>query len=209
MAGETDGQRSLSPDELWRYFKFPILLGVVCLICIALSISLFIKSYQSSDPIQFSSSESEQYTESTQSARATITIDVEGAVNNPGVYTLSETSRVEDAIAKAGGLTVGADLQAISQTINRAARLVDGAKIYFPNVGERDADHGDNLLGTVSSLVNINTSSLGELESLSGIGPATAKKIIDNRPYQTLEELVSKKALGQSLFEKLKTQLTL
>ncbi|MBI2404837.1 helix-hairpin-helix domain-containing protein [Candidatus Gottesmanbacteria bacterium] len=57
--------------------------------------------------------------------------------------------------------------------------------------------------------VNINTASQNELESLPGVGPVTAKKIIDNRPYQTLEELVSKKAVGNALFEKIKGSLSL
>ncbi len=209
MAGDADDQQSLSPIVLWRYFKFPILLGIICFVCIALSISLFIKSYQDVDPIQFSSLENTQSLESTQSAQLTIAVDVEGAVQNPGVYTLPQSSRVDDAIIKAGGLTAHADLQAISQTINRAAKLVDGAKLYLPKVGERTIAESEDVLGSVPSLVNINTASTRDLESLSGVGPTTAKNIIDNRPYQTLDELVSKKALGQSLFEKLKSQLAL
>ena len=209
MADDVDDQPSLSKKEFWRYFKFPILLGIVCVICIALSISLFIKSYQYSEPIRFSSSQDASNGESTQSARITITVDIEGAVRSAGVYELPQMSRVEDAILAAGGLTTDADLQAISQTMNRAAKLVDGAKLYFPRSDEGDGGETQGVSSSVSSLVNINTASSGELESLSGIGPTTAKKIIDNRPYQTLEELVSKKALGQSLFEKLKSQLVL
>ena len=207
MAGDGDAERSLSLAELWQYFRFPIILGAVCIVCIVLSISLFIKSYQYSDPIQFSSSQNEQ--EATQSARISITVDIEGAVINPGVYTLSESSRVEDAIERAGGFAINADLTSISQTINRAAKLVDGAKLYFPVVGDSDTKEPERVLGITSTLININTASSESLESLSGVGPTTAKKIIDNRPYQTLEELVTKKAMGQSLFEKLKNQLVL
>lgn len=209
MADEEGSHQSLSLHELWKYFKFPILLGLACLICIALSISLFIKSYQSSEPIQFSTSQGDQSTDSTQSAQLYITIDVEGAVNNPGVYELPQASRVEDAISKAGGLAASADIEAISQTINRAAKLVDGAKLYFPKAGVQGAQFGESVIGSTVSTVNINTASSEELEKLSGVGPATAKKIIENRPYQTLEEVVGKKALGQSLFEKLKGQLAL
>ncbi len=209
MAGEEGDRRSLSLSEFWSYFKFPIVLGVICIICIALSISLFIKSYQYSEPIQFSSSQADESTDSTQSAQLSITIDVEGAVNHPGVYLLPEASRVEDAISKAGGLATSADVETISKTINRAAKLTDGAKLYFPKVGEKGAQSGETVMGSATSTVNINTASSEELEKLSGVGPATAKKIIDNRPYQTLEELVSKNALGQTLFERLKGQLAL
>lgn len=57
--------------------------------------------------------------------------------------------------------------------------------------------------------VSVNSALAEDLEALPGIGPVTAKKVIDNRPYQTLEDLVNKKAMGQALFNKLKDQLTL
>lgn len=59
------------------------------------------------------------------------------------------------------------------------------------------------------SRVSVNRAAVEDLEALSGIGPVTARKIIDNRPYGSLEELVSKKAMGKSLLNKLKEQLTL
>ena len=61
---------------------------------------------------------------------------------------------------------------------------------------------------SVSSLININTASAGELDGLTGVGEATAQKIIDSRPYLAIEELVSKKVLGSKAFEKIKEKIT-
>jgi competence protein ComEA len=130
-------------------------------------------------------------------------------VVNPGVYELPGRSRVEDAIVAAGGLTSEADEERIALTLNRAANLVDGAKLYIPKTGESTAPVTSYNLESQSPLVHINFASQSELEALPGVGPVTAQKIIAGRPYQTLDELVSKKAVGQSLFEKIKPQLAL
>ena len=66
-----------------------------------------------------------------------------------------------------------------------------------------------DVIGLTTGLININSASQTELEALPGVGPVTAGKIIDGRPYQTLEELKSKKAVGNALFEKIKDKLTI
>ena len=94
-------------------------------------------------------------------------------------------------------------------------KLVDGAKIYIPKIGENIIEQNIGTQGQTSTgvsavgLISVNTASQAELEVLPGIGPVTATKIISNRSYQTLEELVTKKAMSQSLFNKLKEQLSL
>lgn len=193
---------------IWNDYKFPIILGSVSLFFISISIILLIKTTQIATPIEFSEGASVSGI-----TAGSITIDIEGAVVHPGVYSMPMGSRVEDSITKAGGLTDTADRARIEKTINRAAKLSDGAKLYFPSEGELpNVPKQGEALDTLSSgagPTNINAASQHELEALPGIGPVTAKKIIDNRPYQTLEELVSKKAMGQSLFEKLKSQISL
>lgn len=178
-------------------------MGGASLLLIALSIVLFVQSTQKPAPLRFSTDEA------TESAvlGATVTVDVEGAVLHPGVYTLPHTSRIDDAIAAAGGLSPDADGEVIAQTINRAAKLVDGAKIYIPVLGQESS--GASERSDLSTLVNINTSSQSQLEELPGVGPVTAGKIINNRPYQTVEELLLKKAVGQALFDKIKDKLTI
>lgn len=138
-----------------------------------------------------------------------ISIDVSGAVSKPGVYKLADGSRIEDAINAAGGFSKDSDKEYISKYINLAQKLVDGSKIYIPAVGESiSASKINQVAGTnTSAKININTAVQSELESLTGVGPVTAAKIISGRPYQKIEELIDKKILGKSLFEKIKDQI--
>ena len=138
-----------------------------------------------------------------------IVADIEGAVVHPGVYRLPQGSRIDDLLRAAGGFAPDVDTEAVAQSINRAAIVSDGAKIYIPGRGEHEALRDAGTSATVTPFVNINAASQAELESLIGIGAVTATKIISGRPYMRLEELVEKKAMGQSLFDKLKEQLTL
>lgn len=215
MADKNINQKPLTIGDVWSVYKIPIILGSISLLCIAISLTLLFKSYQTAAPIEFSSPAEVLTKESTLSAVLGITFDIEGAVVQPGVYQLPLGSRIEDAIGVSGGLSREADMDRIAASINRAAKITDGAKIYIPKIG--DSQNSTVFISTAntdkaaltSGLININTATTTQLESLPGVGPVTAKKIIDNRPYQTIEELVAKKALGQSLFDKLKDQMTL
>jgi competence protein ComEA len=150
-------------------------------------------------------------------AESEITIDISGAVVSPGVYTLTDGARIKDAIEKAGGLSDSADMDFVNRSFNLAAKLQDGSKLYIPEVGESIGSTTSNVaVGSsnasgvsVSGLININSASESELDTLSGVGPVTAGKIIDNRPYTSLEELVSKKAVSQSVLEKIKDSISL
>ena len=189
-----------------RQYKLPVFLGILSLLSIGVSAILFSQSIPQTKPIEFSSDTTDTSASTSAIVVRSITVDVEGAVVQPGVYSLPEGSRVEDAIAAAGGLHSEADLQTISQTVNRAAKVLDGGKLYFSKKGEVSGVSSKN---TDASLVSVNNASQSELEALPGVGPVTAGKIIQGRPYQLLEELVSKKAVGQSLFEKIRNQLSL
>lgn len=138
-----------------------------------------------------------------------ISVDVAGAVLNPGVYQLPESARVEDAVNAAGGFAEQASGEYISKYLNLAQKLVDGSKIYIPKTGEQlSGSQMGSVAGTATpSKVNINSSTQSELEALSGIGPVTASKIISDRPYQSVDELVSKKVVSKAVFEKIKEQL--
>jgi len=137
----------------------------------------------------------------------TIVVQVSGAVNRPDVYTLRESDRVKEAIAAAGGVTAEANLDAI----NLAERLQDGQRLHVPKRGETVTPAPTAMSGSPGR-ININTATLSELDTLKGIGPVTAQKIIDyrtkNGPFKRLEELVEAKLLSKSLFDSLKDQLT-
>ncbi len=141
----------------------------------------------------------------------TLSVDVSGAVNKPGVYQLKEGSLIQNAIAMAGGFADSASKEYISKTLNLAQKLSDGSKIYIPLEGEQvSAPQSSGAVAGASTQaqVNINTASESDLDALPGIGPVTASKIISSRPYQTIDDLVAKKVVSASVFAKIKDQIT-
>lgn len=141
-----------------------------------------------------------------------IQVDVSGAVNKPGVYQLKEGDRVEDAIGAAGGFSEQVNGEFISKNLNMAAKLTDGAKIYVPYQGDAaavGAGQGGVSGASTQAKININTASQSELESLNGVGPVTASKIISGRPYRAVEDLLNRKIVGKATFEKIKDSITI
>ncbi len=143
------------------------------------------------------------------STSSKIKVDVEGEVENPGVYELASDQRISDAIEKAGGLSANADREYVAKGVNLAQKLSDGVKIYIPSIDEKVGIGGVSV-GAASMVsnnpgsVNINTASQSELEALPSIGPVTAGKIISGRPYADINDLLTKKIVGQSVFGKIK-----
>ncbi len=136
---------------------------------------------------------------------ASIFIDISGCVNYPKVVKLNSNSRVSDAIKAAGGLTYDADIS----NINRAAHLSDGEKIYIPSVS--DGEDLINSNNSFSNKVNINSGSASDFETLTGIGPATANKIIEYRnkygKFKKIEDIKNVSGIGDKTFEKFKSEL--
>jgi competence protein ComEA len=145
-----------------------------------------------------------------------LTVDVSGAVEKPGVYDLPADARVQDALIAAGGMSTEADREKVAKGLNLAAKVTDGGKIYIPKLGDPStgtglASSGSTVLGTEtgnSGTTNINTASASELDKLQGVGQVTAEKIISNRPYGSIEELMTKKVIGQKAFENIKGQIS-
>lgn len=150
-------------------------------------------------------------TSATLSPNSTLIVEVSGAVKNPGVYTLKTGSRVQDALLSAGNILSTADNIYVEKNINRAAKVVDGQKIYIPSLGETVQKNTtvSSVKGISDSLININSASQTELESLPGIGPVTAGKIIGGRLYGSIDELTAKKVITGSVFEKIKDLISL
>ena len=148
------------------------------------------------------------------SGSSTIRVDVAGAVTYPGVYKFDLGERIEDALARAGGLSKDADRLWLEKNLNRAAKLTDGGKLYIPKAGEIlkpgqvAGASGERTLGVTAGLININSASQSELEALAGVGPVTAGNIIFGRPYNSIEELKERKIIGEALFEKVKDLIT-
>lgn len=157
----------------------------------------------------------------------TSTVHVAGAVKNPGVYNLPSSSRVIDAIEKAGGATENADLD----QINLADYVSDGQKIEVPKlksgdtslnyklitdeldkIGANKIDSTNEKSSSKSDLVNINTADSSELQSLPGIGTTIANSIIEYRKengnFETIEDLKNVSRIGDKTFDKLKDLIT-
>lgn len=145
----------------------------------------------------------------TEAAKPMIMVDIGGEVMSPMVAELEEGSRVEDAIKAAGGVTENADLT----DINRAAFLEDGDKILIPSKlsqsGEEDSlSDTDKASSYADDRVNINTADSTELQTLNGIGPVTAEKIIEYRTeqgmFKSIEDIKNVSGIGDKTFEKFK-----
>ena len=153
-----------------------------------------------------------------------IVVDVDGAVAHPGLYKLPPGSRVQAALAAAGGLSPQAD----AHRINRAAKLHDGQKLYVLSQGESapplaasngqgcegqsctsadGADAGSDAEG--QGLVNINTANATQLTQLPGVGPAIAQKIIDyrtaNGPFTSVDDLTKVPGIGAAKLAQIKS----
>ncbi len=191
-----------------KQYALPLGLGLAGLIFVGYGIFSTIGTDQKNDDILF---ESADKTETEEERK--ITVDVAGAVEKPGVYTLSDGARIQDALIKAGGMSVDADRVKIAKNLNLASKLTDSAKIYIPFTGEAEGSSdlvlgADDVSGEVGDLINVNTATVAQLDTLPNVGPITAGKIIANRPYEKIEDLVSKKAVGQATFEKIKDKIS-
>lgn len=155
-------------------------------------------------------------------AAAKWVVYVTGAVRNPGVYEIAPQSRVYEALNAAGGFSSDADQEAI----NLAAMLADGVHIKFPRKGEAvqpqpsapaaqqaQAVQSAPRAPAASGKININTASLGELDTLTGIGPKTGQAIIDyreaNGPFRRAEDLMNVKGIGPKKFDAIKDDITI
>lgn len=201
-------------DERIYKYRWQVLLLLVGLILAAVGIVLTKPSFFQKQPEVEVVSTKEDDSSSNQ-----IVVEVAGSVQNPNLFEFDSNARIGDAIKKAGGLSDDVDLEWVEKNINQAAKLTDGQKIYIPSHLETEsAKNSSTFLGVSdntgtsqnvnSSTININTATQHQLESLWGIGPATAKNIIDNRPYSTVEELHEKGILKNNVYERNKDLLT-
>ncbi len=135
-----------------------------------------------------------------------IMVDVAGAVNSPGVYSLPASSRVVDAIKAAGDTASGADLS----EINLARVIKDGEQIYVNSAVANSK--GVRVSKTVrAGPININRATAGEFDSLDGIGPVIARRIVEyrrvNGPFMSVEDLQKVSGIGGTKFAQFKEKV--
>jgi competence protein ComEA len=136
-----------------------------------------------------------------------VVVDVAGAVRRPGVYRLPAGARVVDAIDRAGGPAAGAMLEAI----NRAARLTDGQQVSVPARGPAGAPVG--VVGAVADEgpISLGSATVEQLDTIDGIGPVTAQKIVEYRDqhggFSSVEQLDDVSGIGPATMESLRPRL--
>ncbi|MFW6149765.1 MAG: helix-hairpin-helix domain-containing protein [Atribacterota bacterium] len=146
-------------------------------------------------------------------------VHISGAVKQPGVYELTEGERIIDAVKMAGGEMEGANMDAV----NLAAHLYDGQKIVIPFISENNVDEvtqkdiaNEELrqpdYSVNSSLLNLNAVTSNQLESLPGIGPALAERILayrkDHGLFKNIEDVMNVSGIGEKRFESIKEYIT-
>lgn len=154
-----------------------------------------------------------------------VAVHVAGAVLVPGLHVLPTGSRVADAIAAAGGIAPGADLD----RLNLAAPLLDGSRVWIPTVGQeipdlvepQVADHGGAGTAGASqtggdpgagAVVDLNAADAAALEALPGVGPSTAQAIVAHReangPFRSVDELIEVRGIGPAKLEQIRPMAT-
>ncbi len=148
-------------------------------------------------------------------------VDVAGAVLHPGLYSLPPGSRVADAIRAAGGYGARVDATAAAAALNLAEVLHDGAKVVVPERGSSAAGSGPSGAGAATNpgpaggpgqgRVDVNQASASELDTLPGIGPVTAARIIaarEERPFEAVDDLLARKVVSASVMAKIRSLIT-
>ncbi len=171
------------------------------------------------DPSSDAGGGTENTASTTTAVASEVVVHVAGAVVSPGVRRLPLGSRVIDALDAAGGALPGADLP----RINLAAPLVDGQQVYVPKPGEQPplaagagVSGGAGAAGGVAgaagpvpgAVVNLNTATAEQLDTLPGVGPTTAAAIIAHRdqngPFTSVDQLLDVRGIGEAKLEQLR-----
>jgi len=162
-----------------------------------------------------------------------VLVDISGAVAMPGVYCFADGASVIDAVKRANGFTQDAGFKYISMKMNLSSVMKDNSKVYIPF----ESDYDCNLLAfslpkevvdivvppqesdddseeeddstQEGGCISINNATLQELETLNGVGPSTAQKIIDGRPYTKIEDLLNVSGIGEATLNKFKDSICL
>lgn len=208
--------RSFLP--ILQKYKFEAVFISLAAIISLISIVIFVKQ---NEPPKKEEIVFQNNSENDKSQPKKITVDIEGSIEKPGVYKVSSGTRLNEIVKLAGGLSKQADQNFFARNFNQSQLVSDQEKIYIPSkleITQGLFSENQKVLNSLTSssqtntsqanLVDINSASPDQLDSLPGIGPVTASKIIDSRPYSTIDDLLNKKVVSNSVFEKIKSLIT-
>lgn len=211
--------------KIYENKKLIIILSSIVILIVIL-ISFINKEENNEEEINFNTIT--KTNETTTKENVSFYVDVKGSVKNPGVYEFNENDRVIDAIELAGGLTKNAN----TSNINLSQKLTSEMVIYVYSNSEIKNNNNKLSCDTIcetniievnncitndnnsnNSLININTATISDLTTISGIGESKAKNIIDyrekNGKFKSIEDLKNISGIGEALFEKIKDKITI
>ena len=183
---------------------------ILCMVLVIIGTVFFVQTMQPNQPeaivVQTNTAEKpEDSFSQPETIKNELVVHVAGAVQNPGVYTLQDGSRVEDAITRAQLLP-----QSDADALNRAALLSDGQKIVVPFAGEAQTSHPltESEGGTMpNDKVNLNHATLAQLMTLPGIGEVKAQAIMQYRQehngFQTIDQLLQVNGIGSAIYSQI------
>lgn len=208
--------------EVFELNKRTILKVIAGIVIFAIAFSIYLgNNREKLEKDEFAILNDEALSQNSQTTTEAVTqeitkifVHVAGAVKNPSVIEVAEGTRVFEAIEKAGGVLAEAD----TKSLNLATKLIDGEKIYVPLLGEAlDLQMESNPLNgqgkTTNDLVNINLANSTELQTLNGIGPSTAEKILsyrnENGKFEKIDDLKNVSGIGEKTFDKFKDKISI
>ena len=202
------------------YIGICVIIIIVCIIiCYIIDNNNKNENYNYVQVIEESNIENEDNVLKKSEEKAIIYVHISGEVINPGVFSINEGARIKDVIDKAGGLTNNADIE----KINLAYQISDGQKIHIPNINDDNDsknyitdDDGENIIisdnnSETNKKININTATQTELETLTGIGPSIASKIIEyrkiNGKFEKIEEIKNVSGIAEEKYNNIENYI--
>lgn len=180
--------------EIIKKYYLYIIIGIVVLILIIISFNNNDDALVFNPPIATEEIEETKY----------IYVDIKGEVMNPGVYKVEDKTRLFQLIVLAGGITGDAD----TLTFNLSLTLRDEQVIYIPSISEEYPLITDGIDNELGGIVNINRATLEQLDTLPGIGPATAQNIIDyrneNGDFLNIEDIIEVPGIGEATLNEIR-----
>lgn len=206
-----------------------IIIGIIGGVIILIIGYLIYSKIEDNSYEQFNIISEEQFTNTIENVEneddEIIVIHIAGQIKKPGIIKIKEGARIADIIEKAGGLTEKANID----NINLAYIVEDGQKIIIPSKEDKEeietitTENGDGIItdnaqntsvskgNTTTSKININNANMEELQTLSGIGEATANKIIEYRKengnFKTIEDIKNVPGIGNAKYEEIKEKI--